>query len=511
MKRILSIIVIVLFAFVLFACKDDAGKVKATLSNLDVTLDLVSFKITIEDPEEEITGAITLSLYDSNEKLVHNKDIADLAELDSYSIGGLNNEITYTLKLVATIGRKSVVLIDKEIILASSATVHITTKEEFLAMSNNRSGNYVLDNDIDFENTVFTTPFTSPFSGTFDGQGHTVKNVVFDRIIQYTGIFGYISSGVVKNVNFDNIQMGTSETPLVMSTSSRVGIISGYLASSTGRIENINITNSGIYYSTSSTVQAYVGGIVGESRGQIDTVTLDTTVVSVKSTSYGRIRVGGAVGLLGEDAQLKNIISHAEIDVEIAGSNIKDRENINLNVGGVIGFHNAKNVNRSVENIVSTGDITVDIDYGTIAGTTKGSYSVYVGGLAGIAYSNINQAIYSGSITVNHEKNENETSVSKNFFIGGLYGHYLSSKNAEANLRISDSETINIHVSDDVALRASQIAGKLDSTGTPTLSYYGDLGLMINDIDESLSETLIIITTFDEFFDSEFIENYLLA
>jgi len=508
MKRIVTLVAILLFSFILVACQTDAGEVTANMTGLDVELTSMTFTIEISDPEEEITGAITLTLYDDEDKVVHTKDISDFAELVDYQIAGLKNEVVYTLKLFATIGRNVVTLIERDINLASAETVHITTPEEFLAMVNNRAGNYVLDNDIDFASTTFSSPFSSPFSGTFDGQGFALKNITFDKVLQYTGVFGYVSSGTIKNVIFDNVTIGTAETPLAMTTSSRVGIVAGYIASTTGTIENVSVINSSIYYTTSSTVQAYVGSIVGESRGVVKSSDIDQTNVYVKSTSYGRIRVGGVIGLLGEDAQLKEIESNANVHVEIAGASLKDR-NLNINVGGVIGYHNARNINLSVENLVATGNVDVDLDFGTAEGTTEGSYAIYVGGIAGIAYSNVNQALYSGSITVDHVKNDFEAEVSKSFFVGGLYGAYITSKASAGNLRYSETATLNIHVSDDVDLTASQLVANLGSSAENVFSYFGDLSLMINDVDETANDTIDVILTTDEFFDSEFINAWL--
>ena len=508
MKRLLILAVVILFSFTLFSCKKDESELEATLSNLDVGLINMTFTITVEDPKEEITGEITLELFDEDDKLVHTKLIEDLKVLENYAISGLKNEMTYTLKLTVTTGRKSVVLIERDINLASAETVHIKTVDDFKAMVNNRAGNYVLDNDIDFAGDVYTTPFVSPFSGTFDGQGYALKNITFDKVIQYTGVFGYVSSGIVKNVNLDNVTIGTLENPLTMTTSSRVGLVAGYIASSNGRIENVHVTNSQIHYQTSSTVQAYVGGLVGESRGNVIESSVDTTNIRVKSTSYGRIRVGGAIGMLGEESTLKQINSSADIRVEIAAVNIKDRD-LNINVGGVVGYHNARNVNRSVEHLISSGDVSVILDFGTVEGTTKGNYSLYAGGIAGIAYSNVNQALYTGSISVSHAKNTFEEKVNKYFFIGGLYGYYGSNKESLGNLRLSDNALIDLELSDDVTLKASQTVADTSSTATNVFSYYGDLSLIVNDVDQTATDDIVVITSLDGFFASEFIEAYL--
>ncbi len=53
----------------------------------------------------------------------------------------------------------------------------------------------------------------------------------------YTGIFGYVSSGVIKNVTIDGASIGSLDTPYEAATSSRVGILVGYGTSQTARIE----------------------------------------------------------------------------------------------------------------------------------------------------------------------------------------------------------------------------------------------------------------------------------
>lgn len=509
MKRLFLIIAVIMLGMILVACQDNqAGQVTATIDQFDVTLTSVAFKATINDPDTEITGAITVTLFDSTGKIVHTKDIGELTELDNYTVGSLINTMTYTLKIYATIGRNSVVLVERTFQLASAATVEISTVEEFKNMVSNRAGNYILVNDLDFSGEIFTSPFTSAFSGTFDGQGYTLRNITFDKIVSYTGVFGYISGGLVKNVNFDHVSIGTEDEPIQMTTSARVGIVAGYVASSTGKIENVHVTNSTINFSTSSTVQAYVGGLVGEFKGNLQGATISDSVVSVRPLSYGRIRVGGAIGFLGEEAIVKDVNSGADVEVSLVGVNLKDRD-INMNVGGVIGYHNARNINRSVEHIIGTGDVTVNLDFATMEGTTKGNYAVYVGGLAGIAYSNINQAVYAGSITINHQKNAFEEDVNKHFFVGGLYGFYGSNKASLANLRLSDGHMITVTVSDDVNLQASQLVADTSSIALNIFRYYGDLGLMVNSIDVTGDDTIDVITSTDGFFDSTFINDWL--
>lgn len=500
MKKIIGILFAVLTVFLLSSCKEDIG-VTAEFSNIDIGLTSITFTAVIDDPDAKITGAVTIKLHKADGTVAHTKDITTDEELVDYNVSSLSNTETYTIKLYATIGRDSVVIGEYEFELLSAATIHITTTEQFLAMKDNRAGNYVLDNDLDFTGVTFTTPFTAAFSGTFDGQDFTISNINFTNVITYTGVFGYVSSGTIKNVNFDQITIGTLDTPLAMSTSSRTGIVAGYVSSTTAKIENVTVSNSVIHYSTASTVQAFVGGLVGEFKGEMTDVELNNVEVMVKSSSYGRIRVGGAVGLLTEEAKLKRVKSDANVEVVLDAS-LKNRD-VQINVGGLIGYHNARNVNKSVEDLYSTGNVKVDVDFGTTNDSTSGNYSVYVGGIAGIAYSNVLNAFFAGSLELTHVKNANEEVVNKNFYVGGLMGFYGSNKAIVSAVRLGDDQEINVNVSDDVILRASQTFGQNISATIQQVGIFGDAHLMINMVDETAGDASTVYTSLASYFTSD--------
>ena len=506
MKRLILTLSLLFFGIFLTACEGDNLSIDVTFTEFEVTLTSVTFTADVNDPDELITGKMTLSLFDGSGVLKYTQDINSDEELVGYTIPSLDNNLTYTIKLYATVGRDYLVIGEKTFQLASAATVYITTPEEFMAMTNNRSGNYVLSNDIDFSGITFNSPFSSAFSGTFDGRGYKLMNITFEKISPYTGVFAYVSGGYIKDVVFDNVSIGTAEAPLTFTTSSRVGIVSGYVSSSTGKFENITVQNSVIHYSSSSTILSYVGGLFGEFKGTVDHATLDQVDVMFSSTSFGRIRVGGAVGLLGEDAQFKNIDSNANVHVDFEGFEIRDRD-INLNVGGLIGYHNARNVNRSVENLFSMGDVVITLDFGTVDTATKGNYTLYAGGIAGLAYSNVHNALYGGSITVDHTKNDYEDVVSKNFFVGGLFGFYGSNKASTYLVRYSDLATIELNVSDDVTLHASQVIGDINSSVVQQAGVHGDLSLMINMIELSGNDFVTVINSLNDYFESEFVQD----
>lgn len=512
MKRILGFLTLVFVIFGLASCKENyENRVVAQAKDFDYDLTSVTFTVEIITGSAEITGIINLSLYNQDDLRVHNKDTQNIEDFRNYKITGLNNTHTYTLKVTATVGRRLETIVEQTFTLPTAETIYINSTTEFLNMSANRVGNYVLQKDLDFTGVTFASPFTQAFSGTFDGQGFTLSNITFERIVAYTGVFGYITTGTVKNVKFDNVTIGTKEAPIQMATSSMVGIVAGYVNNQTGKIENVHVTNSTIAYQTSSTVRAHAGAIVGDSRGDVQQAVAENTSIYVKSTSYGTINVGGAVGNLNETAILKNMMMDVDIHVELAGNNIKDRE-VKVNVGGVIGYHNAINFNRSVENLISKGDIKLDLDFGTAQNTTKADYSVNVGGIAGIAMSNVNQALVMGSIEVNHQANAFEENASKYFNIGGLYGFYRSNKASLANLKLtSASNEIMINVSNDVIVRASQLIAQSRSSAENIFRHYGPLHLMINNVDQTATDNITVITTLDGFFDSTWMDTYLPA
>lgn len=506
MRKYFGIIFTILLAFILVACGGNKLTIEATFVNVEPALTSVSFDLEIDDPNNELGEMLTIRVFRPDGSLFTEYNHDNLSNLSDFSVGNLLQDTTYTIKVYVISERRLVSIGELEFKTLSSATVEITTPEQFLTMGTNRSGNYVLMNDLDFEGIAFNTPFSSAFSGTFDGQGYTIKNVNFEKITTYTGLFGYISSGTVKNLVLENITIGSEANPLNMTTSSRVGIIAGYVSASVAEIKNIEIKDSSIYYTSSSTVQAYVGGAVGELRAKMTEVSLDNVSVYLKSTSYGRIRVGGAVGFLTEDGIMREVQSHVDVQFEMAGNNIKDRD-IQINVGGLIGQHNASTNNRSLENVYAKGDIDVSLDYGTAAGATQKTYSVYVGGIAGIAYSNVLNAFYDGSISVTHEKNANEANILKTYFVGGIFGFYGSNRTINQTMRLGNGNTINILVSDDYRfVRSSQTLGQNVSAAVQHIGIYGTAHLNLNGDDLTTTDQPTVYTNPLEVFTSEWIK-----
>lgn len=507
MKKIIGLIFGIFFLVLLVGCRAESAVV-VTFSDVEIGQTSISLWIRVEDPDQEITGAIVAKIIKEDE-IIDVINVVLEEEFFNLNFTYLENGVTYDIEIHATMGRDSVIIESETYTTLSTETIHITTPEEFLGMDSNRLGNYVLDNDLDFSNIEFTPPFSSSssFSGTFDGQNHTISNATFDSIVTYTGIFGYVSSGLIKNLTLDNIQIGTESAPLEKTTSARVGFLAGYVSSSSATIKNITITNSEMYFSTSSTIQTYVGAVVGELRGNLSQVNISDVNISLRGVSYGNIKLGGAVGLLTDDATLKEVNVDAQLTFYMMGNAIKNKD-ILINIGGVVGDNHAIGISKSVENIASSSDIDVNLDFGTAASTTSGNYAVYVGGIIGFSSTSISNSFYNGSISVSHEKNDNETEVDKSFFVGGLIGYYGSLYKTNAQVvRLGNGNTIDIDVSDDVYLVAFQTLGGTNTTVDQLIGIYGDQYLMINGVSEVAGDSSTLYTDLDDYFTQDWIQN----
>ena len=525
MKKIVGIIFLVFALSLLVACQSDS-RVEASITNFEFETKTASFKLIVLDPDKEITGDISIKLETKAGSTISTRIAAALEETFNYV--NLTPNTEYVIKVTATMEKSSQLLLTEEFKTKVEDNV-ITTAEQFLAMGANRFGNFELGNDIDFSGVLFADPVATtatltklpfvnplfPFAGSFDGKGFALKNINFTTTDTYTGVFGYVSTGKISNLVLDNVNIGTTASPLAILKAARVGLVAGYVSTDQSIIENITIKNSTINISNTTTQYTYVGGIVGENnQGKINDIQLENVYINVKTTSFGRVKIGGAVGLMSDPATLKRVSSNAHINYELKGNDLIDKT-FSILVGGLVGDYNAKLTNNAIESAYSDGDISVNLDFGTRAGTGRYSYTVSVGGIAGRAYSNVLGAYYAGSILVEHEKNANEANVIKTFNIGGLFGIYLATRSSSEIVRLGDGKTIHVNVSDDVDLRASQSFGRKDTGAALNIGVFGELHLMVNQVSVVDTDLATIYNTLDAtYFTSNFmkdaITDYLL-
>ncbi|TNF08945.1 MAG: hypothetical protein EP317_02030 [Bacillota bacterium] len=521
MKRIFGILVIALTLVALMGCKDNDSKVEATITDLTNEVKTMSFVMTITDPNNEITGNITVELTAVQTQSVISTRTTNKEALvegkQTFDYINLTPSTEYRIKITAAVGKKAVTLAVTEFFTKTEDST-ITTVEQFLDIVNNRTGNYELANDLDFTGVEFTPMFlqaSSGFAGNFNGNGHELSNITFKSIDSYSGIFGNISTGKVSNLVLNNVNIGTEETPLTINKASRIGLLAGYMGSNGSEISNIQVINSNIYVTSSSTISLYVGGLVGESvLGNIQDVTLNQVEVNVTSTSTGTVKVGGVVGFMSDSSSftrpiLKNITSNANVSFMFANTRAIDKSLSHI-IGGVVGDNNAQQVNVSVENILNSGNVHVDIDFGDLEVLSDQSYTLNVGGLVGRSYSNIKAGIYAGSININHDAHANDVKVSRTFNVGGLIGTYVISNNQRVTdqlLRLGDNQSLTVTYTGVVNLRISHTIANKDSQSTITVHHFGDLVTLVNTVSTADLDTSIILDTLDAYFTSTWLEN----
>ena len=85
----------------------------------------------------------------------------------------------------------------------------ISDKDGLVNITNDLCAYYKLTDDIDLAGKAFTPIGTSasPFKGVLDGEGHEIKNLTVNGTGNYTGLFGYLSGAVVKNLTLTGVNV----------------------------------------------------------------------------------------------------------------------------------------------------------------------------------------------------------------------------------------------------------------------------------------------------------------
>ena len=234
------------------------------------------------------------------------------------------------------------------------------------------------------------------YAGTFDGNGDTISNVTFnDNTQSYVGLFGYVSSGTIKNLGVDKSSF---------TGKNNVGGIVGYLNGGTVA----QCCNKGIVEGTT-----YVGGIVGcNSGGRIenayitgaDGVSYSTAVVKA-STSYA----GGICGYNTGTITSTYIASPHSLKV-LAGTSA---------AGGIAGYNSGTLINCfTLDFYISSpkycGSIVGMNSGGTFTGCMYYIYSAHDGS----SYQNGCGSATTGSTTANPTGITSEYSFDINASVG---------------------------------------------------------------------------------------------
>jgi hypothetical protein len=256
----------------------------------------------------------------------------------------------------------------------SEDIVHISTVEQFLAMSGTNRTYYILDNDLDFTGVAVNPlgTFQDSFGGCFDGNGFTLSNIYMSTTVAnevngtYAGLFGY-SYAYLYDITIDNIDI------VVNSDGANYLYVGTLAGNSSGKIYNTQVIgNSSI--TVNGIVKGFVGGLVGnqdsESKYLYANVDIDVNAMNIDDGDSGTsssVAIGGLFGGVEENLDA----SHSSGKI-----NVINVEESHYYVGGLVGNLGGDESSYAQYIYISNSYSTVDI-------TTENVYHGRTGGLVG--------------------------------------------------------------------------------------------------------------------------------
>jgi len=317
----------------------------------------------------------------------------------------------------------------------------INNTEQLRAMT--RNGNYLLLNDIDLEEMVWSPMFNTvanSFIGTLNGNGFTLSNYTINMTsinhFRY-GFFGEIGTGGnVRDLTLENF----SVFQIVSSTSPRHIYFGAIAGRNSGTVTNVNIDSdfflnmptmgSGNFNARAS---KNVGGIVGLNLAQ--GIVQDSSVIGEMSTRFmaveGVINVGGIVG--SNNGTIRGCWTNVEINIELlqrpGSGNLFWAGPGTSAVGGIVGRVSAGHI----ENCFALGNIS--------EGTTTGhALSRIIGGFVGIVLpeNNANPVIKNG-FSMGNITGVEVARIRLGGFAGDIFGGQISNVFTGGNILFKDT------------------------------------------------------------------------
>ena len=250
----------------------------------------------------------------------------------------------------------------------AAGAIPISNRAELEAIKDNLSGSYYLTQDIDLSGAEWIPigNASGEFTGTFDGQGHIISNLKITGDVQYAGLFGIVSLGIIKNVGLEN-------TEITISTSSSYY----YAGSICGRGYSANLNNCYNDGGNITTSSLYAGGICG----YFTTASLEETFTISNCYNTGDIssfqHAGGICGII----ELGSFASLSVSECYNTGRITAFR-----NAGGICG--GANGVRVTISKCFNMGDVS-----------SSGSTRAYAGGICSTTSGKISDCYNTGAIS----------------------------------------------------------------------------------------------------------------
>ena len=273
----------------------------------------------------------------------------------------------------------------------ASDVITITTAKQFMEISKNTKGDYVLANDIDFEGITLTDCIADAFSGSLDGNGFTVKNLTFvsdkSRVAVFDTVTGSISNVVFAGQITQNVKSVDSACASVCVTLNKGKLkrvanyiditvtspdasVGGICANSKGASVIENCVNEGnITFSNSKNgAVSYMGGIVSSVTGAGATVSYceNKGTLSSGNELSGNINVGGICAFVNGQSTVSYCLNDAKVSAN-------GRFAFSGGICAIISNYAIVKASENTGSIISTG--TESAEAGGVVASVSGSIS----------------------------------------------------------------------------------------------------------------------------------------
>ena len=403
---------------------------------LESTKDTAKVKFSVNNPSAETITNITI------ENLQCTIESQEYNEGKSEVIATLNNPVIcvsqYSVMSISTKGAYNQEytrdFAENERLIDVDFYREINTTDDWKAINNSPTENYILMQDLDFRNNPYNSVISTKCTGIIDGNNHTIRNIENNRDSIVLGV-----QNEVRNIYFENISF--------LNAGSWAGIIS-----TVNKLENVHANNVKIVITKAGQENITQGGLACVTTDEVKNCGIDNVILINNTYSY-RIRIGGLIAV----ANSSNVSNCYATNVNIQTSNGSYYEG----VGGLIGASESKS---TIKNCYATGKIEID-------GST-------VGGIIG--YINDNGEIYNSYSYVNITGNVSES--------GGVVGIVSSGCKLENNIALG-----NLYSS-----QLSTTPKRIIGSGTLTATNYAYSNQRLNGLIETTTEANTKLLTPEE-------------
>lgn len=312
----------------------------------------------------------------------------------------------------------------------------LETFADLYKLTSDKEYYYALANDLFNTDDTEINISLGDFYGHLDGKGFTIHDVIInnpsgrseEQKLLFCGLFGILKeNATIKNLNLEQVKVDID-----FNYRSYIGTIVGYMEEDS-EIQFVNVKGR----MTLNIDNGSIGGVVGKGR-KIYQASSDV-YIGVSGMKMG-LMIGGIVGY-----NLESVIGcQAYGDINYIGNIDEESSNLYVAAGGIAGFSMGNimysanytdiyvaeydqelSLKAILGGIVgeSMGYINYTISSGSIYLETNDIY--YIGGLAGILHL---QGSVLRSLALTQVDNSN--CQSEEYFMGGVVGYTLESKNA---------------------------------------------------------------------------------